>query len=205
MAEIKRYTSSPTQPLSYLFGRHMIERLKADVQARQGADFDLRGFHDTLLYGGTMPVELRASSVRAGRPMRAIRAAVLAAGLAVVAAACNATGASPTPPAAMPGGGADGGVGAGGAGGRGHSRWCVTGAVDGEFAIELRGDEAPIATANFVALARCGNYEGIWFHRILAGFVIQAGDPGTKDSQATSRGSARGARYQFEISLRPTG
>jgi uncharacterized protein (DUF885 family) len=56
VAEIKRYTMSPTQPLSYLFGRHMIERLKADVQARQGADFDLRRFHDTLLYGGTMPV-----------------------------------------------------------------------------------------------------------------------------------------------------
>jgi uncharacterized protein (DUF885 family) len=56
VAEIKRYTTSPTQPLSYLYGRHMIEKLKADVQARAGADFDLRGFHDTLLYGGTMPV-----------------------------------------------------------------------------------------------------------------------------------------------------
>jgi uncharacterized protein (DUF885 family) len=56
VAEIKRYTMSPTQPLSYLYGRHMIERLKADVQARQGADFDLRRFHDTLLYAGTMPV-----------------------------------------------------------------------------------------------------------------------------------------------------
>ncbi len=56
LAEVKRYTSTPTYQLSYLFGRHMIEKLKADVQARQGADFDLRRFHDTLLYGGTMPV-----------------------------------------------------------------------------------------------------------------------------------------------------
>ena len=56
IAEIKRYTASPTQPLSYLYGRHMIERLKADVEAREGADFDLRRFHDTLIYGGTMPV-----------------------------------------------------------------------------------------------------------------------------------------------------
>ena len=56
----------------------------------------------------------------------------------------------------------------------------VSGAVEGEFAFELYGDAAPIATANFVALARCGFYDGIWFHRILAGFVIQAGDPGTK-------------------------
>ena len=56
LAEVKRYTSTPTYQLSYLFGRHMIERLKADVQRRSPADFDLRRFHDTLLYGGTMPV-----------------------------------------------------------------------------------------------------------------------------------------------------
>ena len=56
LAEVKRYTSTPTYQLSYLFGRHMIERLKADVAAREGAAFDQRRFHDTLLYGGTMPV-----------------------------------------------------------------------------------------------------------------------------------------------------
>lgn len=56
LAEVKRYTSSPTYQLSYLFGRHMIERLKADVQAREGAGFDLRRFHDTLIYGGNLPV-----------------------------------------------------------------------------------------------------------------------------------------------------
>ena len=56
LAEVKRYTSTPTYQLSYLFGRHMIERLRDDVRAAQGADFDLRRFHDTLLYGGTMPV-----------------------------------------------------------------------------------------------------------------------------------------------------
>lgn len=56
LAEVKRYTSTPTYQLSYLFGRHMIERLKADVEAREGARFDRRRFHDTLIYGGTMPV-----------------------------------------------------------------------------------------------------------------------------------------------------
>ena len=56
LAEIKRYTSSPTYQLSYLFGRHMIEKLKADVEAREGADFSRRRFHDTLIYAGTMPV-----------------------------------------------------------------------------------------------------------------------------------------------------
>ena len=56
LAEVKRYTSTPTYQLSYLFGRHMIEKLKADVEAHEGRDFDVRRFHDTLLYGGTMPV-----------------------------------------------------------------------------------------------------------------------------------------------------
>jgi len=56
LAEVKRYTSTPTYQLSYLFGRHMIEKLKADVQAREGDNFELRRFHDTLIYGGTMPV-----------------------------------------------------------------------------------------------------------------------------------------------------
>jgi uncharacterized protein (DUF885 family) len=56
LAEVKRYTATPTYQLSYLFGRHMIERLKADIERRDGAAFDLRRFHDTLLYGGTMPV-----------------------------------------------------------------------------------------------------------------------------------------------------
>ena len=56
LAEVRRYTSTPTYQLSYLFGRHMIERLKADIERREGRDFSLRRFHDTLLYGGTMPV-----------------------------------------------------------------------------------------------------------------------------------------------------
>ena len=56
LAEVKRYTSTPTYQLSYLFGRHMIERLKAEVQAREGREFEIRRFHDTLIYGGTMPV-----------------------------------------------------------------------------------------------------------------------------------------------------
>lgn len=56
LAEVKRYTSTPTYQLSYLFGRHMIEKLKAEVEARDGASFSRRRFHDTLIYGGTMPV-----------------------------------------------------------------------------------------------------------------------------------------------------
>lgn len=70
----------------------------------------------------------------------------------------------------------------------------------GDFTMKLYGDAAPIATANFVALARCGFYDGISFHRVLAGFVVQAGDPQTKhnrgDFEALGSG---GPGYKFAI------
>jgi peptidyl-prolyl cis-trans isomerase B (cyclophilin B) len=76
----------------------------------------------------------------------------------------------------------------------------VSGAVSGEFVIELLGDDAPLATANFVDLARCGFYDGITFHRVLAGFVIQAGDPQTRDNRGDFPGLGTGGPgYEFEI------
>ncbi len=76
----------------------------------------------------------------------------------------------------------------------------VSGAVEGEFAFELYGEQAPIATANFVALARCGFYDGIKFHRVLSGFVIQAGDPGTRSHEGDFEGLGTGGPgYGFEI------
>ena len=76
----------------------------------------------------------------------------------------------------------------------------VGGAVEGEFAMELYGDQAPIATANFVALAGCGFYDGITFHRVLSGFVIQAGDPQTKENRGDFEGLGTGGPgYEFEI------
>jgi len=76
----------------------------------------------------------------------------------------------------------------------------IGGAVEGEFAMELYGDLAPIATANFVALARCGFYDGITFHRVISGFVIQAGDPQTKENRGDFEGLGTGGPgYEFEI------
>ena len=60
MAEVKRYTSTPTYQLSYLYGRHMIEALRDRVRQRMGPAFNLKFFHDTLIYGGTMPVSFAA-------------------------------------------------------------------------------------------------------------------------------------------------
>ena len=60
LAEVKRYTSTPTYQLSYLYGRHMIEGLRDRVRRRMGPAFNLKFFHDTLIYGGTMPVSFAA-------------------------------------------------------------------------------------------------------------------------------------------------
>jgi peptidyl-prolyl cis-trans isomerase B (cyclophilin B) len=47
----------------------------------------------------------------------------------------------------------------------------------GAFTIELNRETAPCTSASFVSLARKGFFNGIKFHRIVPGFVIQGGDP----------------------------
>jgi cyclophilin family peptidyl-prolyl cis-trans isomerase len=47
----------------------------------------------------------------------------------------------------------------------------------GEIAIELDAEGAPRAVENFLALSEDGYYDGVVFHRVIDGFVIQAGDP----------------------------
>jgi peptidyl-prolyl cis-trans isomerase B (cyclophilin B) len=47
----------------------------------------------------------------------------------------------------------------------------------GQFVIELDNKRAPETSASFVALARDGFYDGLGFHRIAPGFVVQGGDP----------------------------
>ena len=47
----------------------------------------------------------------------------------------------------------------------------------GSFKIELFNDKAPKTTENFIKLINEGFYEGLIFHRIIAGFIIQGGCP----------------------------
>lgn len=47
----------------------------------------------------------------------------------------------------------------------------------GEITVELDGKTAPITVENFVKLAEEGFYDGLTFHRIISGFMIQGGDP----------------------------
>ncbi len=55
-AEIRRYTHTPTYQLSYLIGKVLLLQLRADERRRLGAAFSLRGFHDTLLRNGSLPI-----------------------------------------------------------------------------------------------------------------------------------------------------
>jgi peptidyl-prolyl cis-trans isomerase B (cyclophilin B) len=53
--------------------------------------------------------------------------------------------------------------------------------TDGEMVVEFWPEVAPKTVANFKKLAREGFYDGTLFHRIIKGFMIQGGDPLTKD------------------------
>ena len=52
---------------------------------------------------------------------------------------------------------------------------------EGTMVAEFWNDAAPQTIANFKKLARAGFYDGTTFHRIVKGFMIQGGDPNTKD------------------------
>lgn len=61
----------------------------------------------------------------------------------------------------------------------------------GTVKVELDGDTAPITVQNFMDLANEGFYDGLTFHRIMEGFMIQGGDPngdGTGGSEKTIKG-----------------
>ena len=47
----------------------------------------------------------------------------------------------------------------------------------GEFIVEMREDLVPITAGNFITLTDSGFYDGVIFHRIIDGFMIQGGDP----------------------------
>jgi len=63
----------------------------------------------------------------------------------------------------------------------------------GDIALELFSADAPNTVANFIALAKKGFYDGVIFHRVISGFMIQGGDP-------TGTG-AGGPGYQFADEL----
>ncbi len=65
----------------------------------------------------------------------------------------------------------------------------------GKFTIELFEQQVPKTVANFVSLAEKKFYDGVTFHRVIDGFMIQGGDP-----TGTGRG---GPGYKFEDEFHP--
>ena len=82
----------------------------------------------------------------------------------------------------------------------GTSRVVTIDTPKGSIEITLTADLSPIAVGNFIALASCGYYDGVVFHRVVANFVIQGGD-GQYARQSTfdaSKAGTGGPGYQIQ-------
>lgn len=67
----------------------------------------------------------------------------------------------------------------------------------GEIILEFFSTDAPATVDNFIKLAKDGFYNGTKFHRVIKGFMIQGGDPLTKDNALKSQWGTGGPGYQF--------
>ncbi|MES2224546.1 MAG: peptidylprolyl isomerase [Patescibacteria group bacterium] len=68
----------------------------------------------------------------------------------------------------------------------------------GPILLELFDTLAPNTAANFAKLAKEGFYDGVKFHRVIEGFMIQCGDPLTKDDTQSGMWGTGGPGYKFE-------
>ena len=69
---------------------------------------------------------------------------------------------------------------------------------EGEMVIESSSDAAPKTVENFKKLARSGFYDGTTFHRIVKGFMIQGGDPNSKDPAKENSYGQGGPGYKIK-------
>ena len=72
----------------------------------------------------------------------------------------------------------------------------------GEIVVELFENEAPNAVASFIDLCEKSFYDGTTFHRVIPDFMVQGGDPLSKDSNPNNDGSG-GPGYSFRDELEP--
>jgi len=73
----------------------------------------------------------------------------------------------------------------------------------GVITLELFGDQTPETVGNFTKLAQEGFYNGTKFHRVIDGFMVQGGDPLTKDDSAQSVWGTGGPGYKFADEIVP--
>jgi len=57
IAEVKRYTKSPSYQLSYLIGKYLIKKLKREIQEKMGEKYSDKFFHQTILKAGSIPIK----------------------------------------------------------------------------------------------------------------------------------------------------
>ncbi len=74
----------------------------------------------------------------------------------------------------------------------------------GDIVIELDGKNTPNTAMNFAKLVEAKFYDGVKFHRVIKGFMIQGGDPLTKDDAQMSRWGTGGPGYQFADEIKPS-
>lgn len=67
----------------------------------------------------------------------------------------------------------------------------------GDIKVKFYGDDSPKTVANFVKLAKSKFYDGVSFHRVIKDFMIQTGDPNSKDDDWSNDGMG-GPGYKFE-------
>jgi len=70
--------------------------------------------------------------------------------------------------------------------------------TEGDMVVEFWSDVAPKTVENFKTLARKGFYDGTCFHRVIKGFMIQGGDPQTKDEAKESVWGTGGPGYSVK-------
>ncbi|MCX6756175.1 MAG: peptidylprolyl isomerase [Candidatus Nomurabacteria bacterium] len=70
----------------------------------------------------------------------------------------------------------------------------------GDIEIEF-GTATPKTVENFIKLAKEGFYDGVKFHRVIKGFMIQAGDPQSKDDSKMAYWGTGGPGYKFDDEL----
>ncbi len=74
----------------------------------------------------------------------------------------------------------------------------------GDIEIEFLEKQAPNTVANFTKLAKEGFYNGVKFHRVIKGFMIQGGDPLTKDDSKMAMWGTGGPGYSFADEISST-
>ena len=67
----------------------------------------------------------------------------------------------------------------------------------GEIKVKFYDKESPVTVNNFLNLAKTGFYDGTKFHRVIKDFMVQGGDPLSKDNDPTNDGNG-GPGYQFQ-------